>query len=206
MRVAPLPCPPGDSPFRIKGIAYRGLLHFAEMRIRGGRRALAGAVADPRLVTFFEQPFLAASRYDILPMLPLNAAIADLLGRPLQQVSREAAVGQARYDARNVYRPMVEAHTLADLATRLPRFGTQYYDFGGYDGRDDGPGHVVIRRTGLPRYIVPWYAPMQAAYMEEIVRQLGASRAEATPRHEEAAGVDRGVEVCELDTDVSFSP
>jgi|SRR5579859_648241 len=198
----PLPCPPGESPFRIKGVAYRGLLALVERQIAGGVDALCEALADDALAAFVRQPFLAATRYDILPMLPLNAAVAELFGMSLARFSRDAAFGQARYDARHVYRPLVEAHTLADLATRLRRFGIQYYDFGGYESTEEEPGRLLIRRTGLPRYIVPWYAPMQAAYMEEIVRQLGATRAESAPRREVPQGTDRGIEVCTLDTDV----
>jgi hypothetical protein len=201
----PLPCPPGESPFRIKGIAYRGMLLLVEQRVAGGLGALCESFEDERLAAFVRQPFLAATRYDILPMLPLNAALAELLGRPLAHLSRDAAAAQARYDARNVYRSLVESRSLKDLASRLPRFGIQYYDFGGYSGRDEGPGHVVIRRTGLPRYIVPWYAPMQAAYMEEIVRQLGAKRAEAVARREAPTGSERGFDICTVDTDVKFS-
>jgi hypothetical protein len=205
MAVAPLPCPPGESPFRIKGIAYRGLLLLVEQRVAGGLDALCEVLDDERLVAFVRRPFLAATRYDILPMLPLNAGLAQLLGRPLPLLSRDTAIAQARYDARTVYRSMVEVRTLADLATRLPRFGIQYYDFGAFGGRDEGPGHVVVRRAGLPRYIVPWYAPMQAAYVEEIVRQLGAKRAEAVARREEPTGSERGFEICAFDTDVRFS-
>jgi hypothetical protein len=204
MRTPPLPCPAGESPFHIKGIAYRGLLLLVEHRVAGGLRALTEDIDDPKLLAFARQRFLASSRYDILPMLPLNATIAERLGRSLPQFAREAAVAQARYDALHVYRPLVEARTLVDVSSRLARFGMLYYDFGGYEGRDEGPGHVVIRRTGLPRYIIPWYAHMQAAYMEEIVRQLGARRAEATPRREEPRGTDRGFEICLLDTDVQF--
>jgi hypothetical protein len=186
-------------------MAYRGLLLLVEKRLTGGIRALLDALDDERLAEFTQQPFLAATRYDILPMLPLCATVADLLGRPLAQFSREAAVGQARYDARHVYHRLVEAHTLSDLSTRLPRFGIQYYDFGGYEGRDRGPGHLLLRRTGLPRYITPWYGPMQAGYMEEIIRQLGAKHAEATPMREEPTGMQLGFEICTLETDIRYS-
>jgi hypothetical protein len=202
---APLPCPPGEGPFRIKGIAYRGFLLLVEQRVAGGVRAFCEALGDDALAAFVRQPFLAATRYDILPMLPLNTTLAALLGRSLAQLAREAGVAQARHDARHVYRPMVETRSLSDLSTRLPRFGMQYYDFGGYAGHDVAPGHVVLRRTGLPRYVVPWYGPMQAGYIEEIVRELGASWAEGTSRREEPAGGARGFEVCVIDTDVRFS-
>jgi hypothetical protein len=205
MAFAPLPCAPGEGPFRIKGVAYRGLIVLVERLVPGGVDALCEALGDEALGAFVRQPFLASSRYDILPMLPLNTAIAELLGTTLARFSRDAAFGQARYDARHVYRPLVDAHTLTDLATRLPRFGIQYYDFGGYECTEVAPGHLVIRRTGLPRYIVPWYAPMQAAYMEEIVRQLGARRSEAAARRETSDGYDRGIEVCTLDTDVRLT-
>src|SRR5262249_40395009 len=149
--------------------------------------------------------FLAASRYDILPMLPLNVAAAKLLGKTLEAVSREAAFGQARHDARGVYRRMVESGSLEGLESRLPRFGIQYYDFGDYHGKVDGSGHIVIRRSGVPAYIHDWYAPMQAAYVEEITRQLGASFAEAIPRPPIPMEPRGAFELCAIDTDVRYS-
>ena len=33
---------------------------------------------------------------------------------------------------------------------------------------------MLTRHLGVPEYLAPWYAPMQAAYSEEAARILGA--------------------------------
>jgi hypothetical protein len=183
MRVAaPLPCDPGTSPFHIKGIALRGLVHMVECRVPGGLDAFADGLDDPRLGAFVRQPFLAASRYDLLPLLPLNMALARLLGTALEDLAHLQGAAQARYDATHTYKVIVSGGTLADLAQRLPRLGAQYYDFGAYDAYLEAPGRVVVRRTGMPAYVLRWFMPMHLGYVEEVVRLMGARHATASAR------------------------
>lgn len=166
--------------------------------------ALLDAIADVRIHAFLKTRFLASSRYDILPFMPLNVAAAKLLGKTLHGLSRDTGAAQGLFDAKGVYRSLVESRSLADLESRLPRFGSLYYDFGTFTGRLVAPGHVVVRRTGLPRFIHDWYAPMQAAYVEAIVRELGASFVEVTPRPPEPSLRRGPFELCVLDSDVKW--
>ncbi len=199
-----LPCAPGLSPFHVKGMAYRGLLQFVSKRLPGGMDALLANLDDVRLHGFLKKQFLAASRYDILPMLPLHAAMARMVGVPIDVFARERAVSQARYDGETVYRRMVEGATLVDVATRLPRIGMQYYDFGTCDGWLVEPGHVVLRRTGVPAYVMRWYAPLQASYFEELVRVLGASFVDTRCLTPEAEGTRSGFEVVTYETELRW--
>jgi hypothetical protein len=183
MRIAaPLPCDPGTSPFHIKGIALRGLVHMIERRVPGGVDLFADSLDDPRLGVFLRQPFLAASRYDLLPLLPLNMALARALGTSLEELAHLQGTAQARYDGTHTYRVIVSGGTLADLAQRLPRLGAQYYDFGAYEAHLEAPGRVVVRRTGMPAYVLRWFTPMHIGYVEEVVRMMGARTAAGSAR------------------------
>lgn len=199
-----LPCPPGTSPFHIKGIAYRGVVQLVERRL-GGLTELEHELEDERIVPFARQPFLAASWYDILPMMPINVAIARLLGKPLDVLGREQGAQQARYDVEHVYKRLFDAMTFDNVPTLLARFGRQYYDFGECTGEQVSPGHVVITRQGLPEMLLRWFAPMHAAYAEQILRMKGATFVEAIPQPAHQSGARGGVPLVDLATDIFWS-
>jgi len=200
-----LPCAPGTSPFHIKGIAYRGLLQLVERRVPGGLAELEGHLHDDRIAPFLTQPFLAASWYDILPMLPVSAAVAQVLGKPIETLGREQGAQQARHDVETVYRGLFDSLDFDNVAAKLARFGRQYYDFGDCVGTLVSPGHAEIQRLGLPEFVLRWFAPMHAAYAEQILRMKGATFVEATIQPPIAAGVRDGIPIVDLVTDLLWS-
>jgi hypothetical protein len=200
-----LPCAPGASPFHIKGIAYRGLVQLIERRIPGGLAELEGHLHDERIAPFLSQPFLAASWYDIMPMLPVSAAISQVLGKPVEILGREQGAQQARYDVETVYRGLFDSLDFDNVATKLARFGRQYYDFGDCVGRVVSPGHVEVVRNGLPEFVLRWFGSMHAAYAEQILRMKGATFVEATVQPAIPAGVREGFPVVDLVTDMLWS-
>jgi serine/threonine-protein kinase len=200
-----LPCAPGESPFHIKGVGYRGLVQLLERRVPGGLDALEPELGDERIGAFLRQPFLAATWYDILPMMPINAAIARLLGKPIEVLGREQGAQQARYDVEHVYRRPFEVMSFDTAAESLSRFGRQYYDFGDCVGEQVSPGHVVVTRQGLPEFVLRWFAPMHAAYAEQILRMKGATFVEATVQPPSAAGTRAGMPIVDLRTDILWS-
>jgi eukaryotic-like serine/threonine-protein kinase len=168
-----LPCPAGASPFQIKGLPYRGLAYYVSRALRGGLEELSEALEDPSLREFIRQPFLASSRYDVLPMRPIMATLAPMVGRSFVDLVRVQTAAQARYDARTVFRQMFGAATLDSWHERVTRHGVQYYTFGRLEGTAIAQGVVLMRHEGVPEYLAPWYAPMQAMYAEQTVRILG---------------------------------
>jgi hypothetical protein len=171
---APLPCAPGDSPFHIKGGAYRGFLVLVNKALPGGVEALCAALPDPRLAPFIRQPFMATSRYDVLPFHPLSVTLARRLSTPVESMIRTATAMQARYDAKTVYKRIFDATQVSDIADRIGRFNRQYYDFGQFTGTLLGSNRVESRSEGIPAYIASWFAPMHGAYTEEGMRIAGA--------------------------------
>jgi hypothetical protein len=199
-----VPFAPGTSTFYIKGIGYRGVAHFIDSKVPGGFTALARELDDPELVAFVRQPFLAASRYDVLPMLPINAAIARALGKPLATLAAEQGAAQASYDVQYVYRRLFESMTLETLHQYVPRLADTYFDSGECTAERVGPGHIVVHRRRLPEYVLPWFAPAQTAYLEEIARAKGASSVQGTLRPPLAAASKRGLAIVDLDTELRW--
>jgi serine/threonine protein kinase len=200
-----LPCPPGTSPFHIKGIAYRGVLRLLEARVPGGIEALGRELDDERIVPFLGQPFLAATWCDLLPMLPINVALAQLLGKPLEVLGREQGAEQARHDVEQVYRRLFDAMTFENAATLLGRFERQYYDFGDGVGELVAPGHILFRRFGVPEFVVRWFAPMHSAYAEQILRMKGATFVESTASPPTPAGTRDSFPVVDFETHLLWS-
>jgi serine/threonine protein kinase len=200
-----LPFPPGTSPFHIKGIAYRGVMRLVERRVPGGLEALGRELDDERILPFLRQPFLASSWCDLLPMLPINVALARLLEKPVEVLGREQGAEQARYDVEQVYRRLFEAMTFDNVAVILARFERQYYDFGDGIGELIAPGHIVMRRLGAPEFVLPWFAPMHAAYAEQILRMKGATFVESTVSPPIPAGTRESLAVVDLDTHLLWS-
>jgi serine/threonine protein kinase len=176
---APLPCPPGESPFHIKGMPYRGLVRFIEKVTPGGLDAFCEALPDERLRAFLHQPFLATGRYDTLPMVPLFAAVARAVGASFDDVVRGAAISQCSYDAKTVYKLMFSDQEPEAVAERFGRFNGQYYDFGKFTGTALGPGRVQLETEGIPAYLFTWLGPMHLGYAEEAVSLVGARSARA---------------------------
>ena len=201
--VPPLPRDPGKSRFHIKGLAYRGLKQVIS-HVPGGLDGFAQTLDDARLRAFLDQPFLAASRYDILPMLPLSAALASRTGKPLQVYATQQGAAQARHDVERVYRRSFEIMKVEDPVRSMNRFEMLYYDFGDCSGEVLGHGHVVQHRRGLPEYLLPWFAPMHAAYVEELFRMKGVAHVETVCRPATPAGTLHGLKIVDLDTDIRW--
>jgi serine/threonine protein kinase len=200
-----LPCDPGSSTFHIKGIAYRSVVLLVERKLPGGLDTLDEELADAATSTFVRQPFLAASRYDILPMLPVNVAIARVLGKSLDVIAEAQGVAQARYDVRHVYRRPFEEMTFDTLPAFLVRFAIQYYEAGELTAEAAAPGHIVVHRRRLPAYVLPWLSAIQVAYAEELVRLKGGRSVTATPRAPVEAATRKGVAVVDLDVDLRWT-
>jgi hypothetical protein len=177
---SPLPCAPGESPFHIKGMPYRGFIYLVNKVVPGGLEAFAEKLDDPRLRVFIRQQFLATGRYDVLPFLPLFTTLSRILDMQFDALVRGTSGAQARYDARTVYQRILSGTSPADITDRITRFGAQYYDFGKMSASNPAPGVTVILHSGVPAYVYPWYSPMHVAYTAEVARLCGAQEVEAT--------------------------
>ncbi len=202
--VPPLPCAPGTSPFHIKGNPYRGLAHFLTTKLPGGLDAFCDALDDARLRDFVRQPFLATSRYDVLPFYPLSATLARVVGAPFDTFVRAATASQARYDARTAYKRIFEGTGVMDIPERIARFNGHYYDFGEFIGEVLAPDRFTIEFRSTPAYLFPWFGLMNVAYTEESARIGGAKEVNASLGAPRPVGETGGFALVTFTVDVTW--
>jgi hypothetical protein len=180
MIASPSRLPPGfsggGSGFRVKGALYRGAFEFYEQHVPGGLGAVQDALLDDEVRAFFQQPFLAGSWYDVLPMMPLALAAARVKNVPYAAMLRERGRLQAEADLGGIHKRLLDVGSPEELLSRLPRATSQYFDFGTTDVETAGRGHVVGRRTKMPTALVTWHTSGTEGYLLGALERVGASK------------------------------
>src|SRR5262245_16150529 len=90
--------PPGEVPFRIKGLGYLFHDKWVTQFLPGGRDAQREALGPLGAHPFFDQMFVAGSMYDIFPLVALGYACAAVRGEPFAQFVQMRARYQAEQD------------------------------------------------------------------------------------------------------------
>jgi hypothetical protein len=170
---------PGDGPFRAKGTVYLGLLDSTNHRCPGGVDRVLENLESPEVRRFFEQRFLASSRYDIFPFLPFSRTAARLAGMPFLLYAKEGARFQAVRDTQGVYRFLLKLASPRLVAERLPRTFMQYFDFGTVEGRSLGEREFEVVGRGIPEPIAEWLITVIEGFVP-VAMQLAGARAIAT--------------------------
>ena len=165
---------PGQNPFRIKGTAYRGHMSYVEEHLPGGAAAMCEAFGDPLLGDFFRQTFLAASFYDLYPLVAAGHVCAKLLHTGFEEFIRLRTRAQAERDVNGVYKMLLKLTSPEGLALRLPRLVGQYLDFGTAEAHRVAPGHVVGVQSGTPRELARWFQLVHEQYVLTVLPMAGA--------------------------------
>lgn len=187
-----LPFAPGLSPFRLKGTGYRGHMQYAEAKVPGGVKAMIAGLHDPRLKEFFQQPFLASSWYDILPLLPAGRVCAALMRKPYEIYLRDRTRTQAQADLNGIYSMLLKIISTESVALRLPRIMSQYFDFGKIHTQPEATGIVSCKSSAIPRILYPWYQPVLTEYVDAALQIAGTGRVLVTSEPPENDGVVSG--------------
>lgn len=188
-----VPMPVGTSPFRVKGHVYQKMKADFDETAPGGVAGLLARIADEEITAFTEQPFMASSWYDALPMMPLSLAHAHALGVPFHHHLRDRGRQVAERDVPGIYRVLLRLATPELVASRLPRASTQYFDFGAAEAETLRPGLVRVWQAGVPVTLVPLIAATTEGFVSAAMEMSGARRVHVrcvdTPRDGERGGV-----------------
>jgi hypothetical protein len=195
-RIARLPFGPGEGPFRIKGVGYRGHLQYVGETV-GLDAMLAGM--DPDHAAYFDQPFLAATYYDLLPLLHAAAALARIEGRAFLDFAWHRTQHQARSDLNGVYRAMLRIASAKAVARRFARMSAQYFDFGQAELEgEDGAKEVRGVWRGLPEPLAPWLLATVDSYGRYVVGCAGGHQAGVEETGRRRSGQEAGVPLVDL--------
>jgi hypothetical protein len=167
--------PPGESPFHVKGVAYRGHLEYVEANVPGGVAAMKAAFSDPALAEFFDQTFLASTFYDVMPLAHAGVICADLTGLSFYEFIRRRTIAQAEIDIRGVYKWLLSLLSPRMVASRLPRFLAQYLDYLSFEVVEASPKRVVGRLKGIPLELKGWQSAVFEAYYVHVFKVGGVT-------------------------------
>ncbi|HGG57228.1 MAG TPA: hypothetical protein ENK31_05485 [Nannocystis exedens] len=177
MRCDPLSFPPGEGPFRGRGLIFKGYFRYIEARYPGGMLGLRGDLDDRQQAAFLGRIFLAMSFYDLGPLLHAIRLVARVEGASLAKFICARAEASARVDVPGVYAPLLKAGSIEAMATSLPRVFSRYFE----DVQSEllrfteGPPRVLeIRFRHLPEPILGWYIWSNQGFVGECLALAGA--------------------------------
>jgi hypothetical protein len=166
---------PGDSPFRIKGVAWRDTL-ARHQELPGGCEAVARQLPNDSLRGFYAQSFLASGWYDVLPMMFVDAAAARVAGLDYGESLRSGTRRQANRVLSGVYRTFMRMMVPSAVAWSLPRLAASYYDFGAVETERVDAQHVRGTVRGVPRVLAAWYATSSLEFVLVALELSGCVR------------------------------
>lgn len=197
------PFEPGEGPFHVKGVSYRGHQKFIDDHVPGGYAGIVEQL-EPELRKFYAQPFLASCWYDLAPLVAVAPYCAAACGLdPASYVYRRAQI-QVDQDVSGVYAYLIKLASARMLATRLPRLITQYFDFSTVETRDVSDTRVVTHHGGLPRALAPWLLHVASGYLERVLQVAGANTLEISTSPILHEGESHGIETVGFDLEVVF--
>ena len=157
----------------MKGLAYRSLMRFVDEELPGGRGAFLAKIEDYDLARFANQPFLAASWYDVAPVVAMNEVASQMMGQSMADFVGGRARTQAREDLSGVYSFLLRLAAPMAVAKGLPRLTSRYFDWGEADTFQVERRHARAIRTGVPSILRAWYPQVSIPYMEIAIERAG---------------------------------
>jgi hypothetical protein len=195
----PLTVAPGRGSFRIKGLAIEGLHSYVAQNVPGGTARVFESIEDPVLREYVKQPFLAASRYDILPYLQTVVAAAAVTGMPASRFLAEQCSWQAARDVSGVYRLLLKVASPETVAQRLGLVWGRYFDFARIDVVAVTPGSVVLSVRQLPSFLLPWYRAGAVTAGNTVIALAGATDIKVAITPAQSDGQAAGHPLCRFE-------
>jgi hypothetical protein len=174
-RIEEIPTAPGQSPFRIKGIAWRDTIARHE-ELPGGASAVSALLPSEPLRRFYAQSFLSSGWYDVMPMMFVDAAAAKIMGVSFEDSLRAGTRRQAHRVLSGIYRSFVKLMVPSAVAWALPRLAANYYDFGEVKTERVSVQHVRGVVAGVPVVLADWYAITSLEFVLVALELCGCVR------------------------------
>lgn len=165
----------GESPFRIRGTVYTGNLEALKAHVPGGLDAIASEIGNDAVVAFLRDTiFLAASTYDIEPLMHLMRLFARLNRLPLDHLVRDGSRLAAEKDVVGKYRAQLRSASTEEMASRLPRIFDRYFDPCRAESLIVQANSTEMRFSGLPTSALGLYVWSSEGFVTGALEAIGA--------------------------------
>ena len=150
-------------------------------------------IEDEALKNFLAQNFLAASWYDVMPLLAFSKMAAQVANVPHSKYARDGARFTANRDINGVHRVFLKLASPKLVADRLPRMMLQYFDFGSVEAEATGPRSYEILAREIPEPISEWLMLMIEGFVPVALQLAGAQSVVAKMDPPKPDGSAKGV-------------
>jgi hypothetical protein len=198
----PLPYPPGQSPFHIKGEFYRQQAESIAYHDRKSGGALTGILEREGLAEFARQPFLSSALYDVLPIPRIVMACAEARGRDVHEMTSGMGRAAVELQMKGVYSRFLSGLTRENFCQRFHQVIQHFYDFGPVT-ITPAPAGARLVRTGVPLCVAEWWSLVTVPFVVVPLTASGAREVAADWRIR-PGGLDRGVKVADVEWDVRW--
>src|SRR5262245_17925706 len=123
-----MPAPPGQNPFRIKGLVLTGLRDFIGTTVPGGYEAVLARIQDPAVLAFMQQRFLTGSWYDILPYVHFLSTAATVARWESARFVGDHGAWQIERDMKGIHRLLLRVASPEKVAWRMGESFARYFD------------------------------------------------------------------------------
>lgn len=194
----------GESPFRAKGVLFRGTQEFFEENVRGGMDALLQQLGEGPLAGFISQKFLPASTYDALTIPALIRAEADACGLSLPLYMQRRTRWQAERDMNGVYRLLLKVTSAETIVVRLPRVLSQMFNFP-QPSTEVNDGVAITDMKGVPEVLAAYFEMAVGTYAPTLLELAGAKKAKAELVGITQVGAQHGMRIVDLQFRASWT-
>jgi hypothetical protein len=166
------PIAPGEAPFRTKGTAYLGHLGWVAQHFPGGTAGFLAELSPP-MRRFFEQPFLAMSMFDIMPLVCAGHTCARVLKLSFFQFIAKRSRHQAEQDLKTVHRALLRLTGPRMIGARLPMLMSGYFDFGSSSVLESDAYRVRFELSGVPLMYAEWLHAVYDGFGSVLIETTG---------------------------------
>lgn len=200
-----VPVPAGQSPFHVRGRYYDRLLARMD-REAGGRSALLAELQDDGVRQFLQQRFSWNGWYDVLPTMPVYAALARRTGKDVESIVAEGGRIAARDLVPRFFRFALQLVGPTVLAARVVQVVTHATDFVqvSLERFEDGKGRG--RGAGIPLYVAPIMAGLVQGWFQGMLELGGATEVSARYTDVVKEGVREGFETVTIQFEFAWTP
>ena len=196
----------GESPFHIKGVAYKGTLESISKDSGSRLSGVKDRIADerPELSKFIDGPFLASSKYDVFGLPLFTFYVAQELGRDFKAHVYRISRAQLEADLSGVYRFLLKLASPERVLKQIVLVTNQYFDFGEMELLESKKKSATMVRRDFPLLLLPWYEDVAKGYGEVALERAGAKDPKVLCRVEERGAKIHSLEAGDLYLDASW--
>jgi hypothetical protein len=167
--------PVGESPFRVRGLAFVTALSYVDTRLTGGRPRFLGALGpDDPFAKYYDQIFVVSGEYDASALLQIYRTAAQLKGVAVGRFIEERSRWSAASDTQGMWKPLLKTSSPEAMAERLHLAFNRYFTPTRARTVSVVPGRFEGELSKLPANMSGLYVSATVGFVSAALELAGA--------------------------------